>query len=182
MINQNLYRRDTMMMTYGLTTALALATPAFAQNSPPASMQPGTQSSSPSADKFLQNQQATEWRGSKLIGTTVYGQDNASIGEINDVLIGNDGNVRAAVIGVGGFLGVGEKNVAIPFDALSITRKTDSNTIQKINVNYTKEQLKAAPPFAFADTASSTTGSGLNSLSGSSGGKPAVPATSGMQK
>ena len=178
-------------MKYSLTAAalaVALATPAFAQNSPATSMQPSAQStsaqgSSAGKDSFLKTQQETDWRGSKLIGTTVYGQDNASIGEVGDVLIGNDGQIRAAVIGVGGFLGVGEKSVAVPFDALNISRKPDSNTIQKITVNYTKDQLKAAPTFAFADTASSTTtGSGLNSLPGSSGGKPAAPANGGMQK
>ena len=156
--------------------AVALATPAFARNQS-ASAQPAK----PARDNFVQKQQATDWRGSKLIGTTVYGQDNASIGEVNDVLIGNDGNIRAAVIGVGGFLGVGEKNVAVPFDALHITRKNDSAAIDKITVNYTKDQLKSAPTFAYADTANSTTtGSGLNSLPGSSGGKPA--ANNGMSK
>ena len=172
------------MLKHSLTAAAlvaALATPAFAQSSQPTGMQP---SASSSADNFVQKQQATDWRGSKLIGTTVYGQDNASIGEVNDVLIGNDGAIRAAVIGVGGFLGVGEKNVAVPFNALSITAKPDASGIQKISVNYTKDQLKSAPTFAYADTASSTTtGSGLNSLSGSNGtGRPAAPSGGGMQK
>jgi sporulation protein YlmC with PRC-barrel domain len=148
--------------------AIALATPAFAQT-------PGT------AEKFVQKQQATDWRGTKLIGATVYGQDNASIGEVSDVLIGNDGAIRAAVIGVGGFLGVSEKNVAIPFNALKITGKPDSSSIQKITVNYTKDDLRAAPNFAFADTSSSTTGSGLNSLGG--GNSTSSPGSSGgMQK
>jgi len=145
--------------------AIALATPAFAQT-------PGT------TEKFVQKQQATDWRGSKLIGATVYGQDNASIGEVSDVLIGNDGAIRAAVVGVGGFLGVSEKNVAIPFSALKIAGKPDSSSIQKITVSYTKDDLRAAPNFAYVDTAT-TTGSGLNSLSGSSG---AATPGGGMQK
>ena len=95
------------------------------------------------------SQHATDWRGSKLIGAIVYGPDNASIGEISDVLIGNDGKIRAVVIGVGGFLGVGEKNVAMPFDALNITRKPDSSSIDKITVSYTKDDLKNAPNFAY---------------------------------
>ncbi len=176
------------MLKHGLTAAAvlaALATPAFAQTSSSGASTHAAPSSSASTDKFLQKQQATDWRGSKLIGSTVYGQDNASIGEVNEVLIGNDGNIRAAVIGVGGFLGVGEKNVAIPFDGLNITRTPDTGAIQKITVNYTKDQLKAAPTFAYADAASSsTTGSdtgGLNSLPGSSGGKPAAPAAGGLK-
>lgn len=163
------------MFKHSLTAAalaVALATPAFAQTP---GMQPSQKSST---DKFVQKQQATDWRGSKLIGATVYGGDNASIGEINDVLIGNDGAIRAAVIGVGGFLGVSEKNVAVPFDALKITGKPDSSSIQKITASYTKDELKAAPAFAYADTVGSqTTGSGLTSPP-----RPATPPSGGTQK
>ena len=74
---------------------------------------------------FMHQQNASEWRGSKLIGASIYGPDNKSIGDINDVLIGNDGRVTAVVVGVGGFLGVGEKNVALPFQALNVERKAD---------------------------------------------------------
>jgi sporulation protein YlmC with PRC-barrel domain len=163
------------MFKHSLTVAalaIALATPAFAQAP---GLAPGAKSG---AEKFVQKQQATDWRGSKLIGATVYGSDNASIGEINDVLIGNDGAIRAAVISVGGFLGVSEKNVAVPFDALKITGKPDSSSIQKITASYSKDELKAAPNFAYADTVGSpTTGSGLSSPP-----RPATPPSSGMQK
>jgi sporulation protein YlmC with PRC-barrel domain len=166
------------MFKHSLTAAalaIALATPAFAQTPSLAPGQaPGAKSST---EKFVQKQQATDWRGSKLIGATVYGSDNASIGEINDVLIGNDGAIRAAVISVGGFLGVSEKNVAVPFDALKITGKPDSSSIQKITASYSKDELKAAPNFAYADTVGSTTGSGVSSPP-----RPATPPSGGMQK
>ncbi len=118
------------------------------------------QSSAMSATEanFLQSQQSTEWRGSKLIGASVYGQDNASIGEIDDVLVASDGKINAVVIGVGGFLGVGEKDVAVPFDKLTVTRKADSTSIDKITVTYTKDELKSAPKFAYYKAGSSTTG------------------------
>ena len=98
---------------------------------------------------FMHQQNASEWRSSKLIGASIYGPDNKSIGDINDVLIGNDGRVTAVVVGVGGFLGVGEKNVALPFQALDVERKADGTSIDKITVSYTKEQLKNAPQFAY---------------------------------
>ena len=89
--------------------------------------------------------------------------------------------VAARRVGVagGGFLGVGEKYVAVPFQQLNITAKPDSSSIQKITVSFTKDQLKSAPTFAYNEPASSaTTGSGapsgLNGLSGSSGGRPAT--------
>lgn len=153
------------MMKQTLTAAalaVVLATPAFAQTAKPdATGNPVTQSTAPSMTSdqvaFVQNQRATDWRGSKLIGATVYGPDNASIGDINDVLIANDGKVNAVVIGVGGFLGVGEKNVAIPFEKLSVTRKPESAAIAKIAVSYSKAELTGAPKFAYYDPAASTT-------------------------
>jgi hypothetical protein len=139
------------------TLATILAPPAFAQVNKPDTMgkpNAATQSSMPNLsmvehESFVQSQHATDWRGSKLIGAIVYGPDNASIGSINDLLIGNDSKVRAVVIGVGGFLGVGEKNVAVPLDALHISRKPDSSAIDKISVGYTKDELKNAPTFAY---------------------------------
>ena len=169
--------KKTMMKKTLAIAALtaALATPAFAQQPTNGSSSMSPSSVGTSAQPgFLQQQNANDWRGSKLIGASVYGQNNASIGDISDVLIGSDGKIQAVVVGVGGFLGVGSKDVAVPFNALNITRKPNSNTIDKINVSYTKDQLKNAPKFAYYEPASSstTTGSasgthnnmGLNSL------------------
>jgi hypothetical protein len=150
-----------MILKHNLTAAalaaIILASPVFAQVNKPDTMDKpdaATQSFMPNLSKvehesFVQSQHATDWRGSKLIGAIVYGLDNASIGSVNDVLIGNDSKVRAVVIGVGGFLGVGEKNVAVPLDALNISRKPDSSAIDKISVAYTKDELKNAPAFAY---------------------------------
>ena len=98
---------------------------------------------------FMQSQEPNEWRASKLIGASVYGPDDKSIGDINDVLIDKDGQVTAVVVGVGGFLGVGEKNVALSLQALDVHRK--DGAIDKITVSYTKDQLKDAPTFAYYD-------------------------------
>jgi hypothetical protein len=150
-------------------TALAtmLAVPALAQQpaNPATAGQSSAQQSSSDSPGFMQTQDPTQWRGTKLIGASVYGPDNASIGEINDVIIGSDGAIKAVVIGVGGFLGVGQKDVAVPFNTLNVTRTPDSNSINKITVSYTKDQLKSAPQFAYLGTGSgaSTTGSGSSS-------------------
>jgi ribosomal 30S subunit maturation factor RimM len=148
--------------------AAALATPAFAQtpmnNSTAAAMTNAT--TAQSGDKFIDRQQATDWRSSKLVGTSVYGGDNSKIGSVDDVLIGSDGNVRAVVVGVGGFLGVGQKDVAIPFNALNVTRKPDATSIEKISVTFTKDQLKNAPTFAYYEASGSqTTGSSTGNSS-----------------
>jgi hypothetical protein len=142
--------------------AAILASPVFAQVNKPDANQGSMPSAAPQ-DRFVQNQHATDWRGSKLIGAIVYGPDNASIGSINDVLIGNDTKVRAVVIGVGGFLGVGEKNVAVPLESLNITRKPDSSAIDKITVSYSKDDLKNAPQFAYDEgIKTQTTGSNVS--------------------
>jgi sporulation protein YlmC with PRC-barrel domain len=64
--------------------------------------------------------QPGQMMGSDLRGTTIYGANNENIGEIDDILIDRQGQVVAVIVGVGGFLGIGEKDVAIPFQSLDI--------------------------------------------------------------
>jgi hypothetical protein len=140
--------------------AAALAAPAFAQQQPaapsPATNPPAATQTDMNNMTFVKQQQTNEWRGSRLIGASIYGPDNSSIGDVNDVLVSGDGNIRAVIVGVGGFLGVGEKDVALPFAALTIQR-SQSGGIDKIKVSYTKEQLKDAPRFAFYQSGQSQT-------------------------
>lgn len=109
----------------GLLALIALAMPAMAQNNPATGQsQPNaTMPSSGSQQRMGQNQGAfitqenpNSWRASKLAGVNIYGSNNESIGDVSEVLIDRSGQVTGVVIGVGGFLGIGEKNVAIPFD------------------------------------------------------------------
>jgi sporulation protein YlmC with PRC-barrel domain len=58
------------------------------------------------------------WRASKVVGLSVYNDNNESLGSINDLLMDKNGNIKAVVLGVGGFLGVGEHLVAVPFDKI----------------------------------------------------------------
>lgn len=85
---------------------------------------------------------------SDLIGETVYtsNADNAeTIGEVNDLIVGNDGMVDAALIGVGGFLGVGEKNVAVNYKDLTMSMDNDGDRV--VVLATTREELEAAPAF-----------------------------------
>ena len=59
-----------------------------------------------------------EWRASKLVGLNVYNQANEKIGDINEVILDRSGKVAKVILGVGGFLGMGEHDVAVPFDKL----------------------------------------------------------------
>jgi sporulation protein YlmC with PRC-barrel domain len=76
----------------------------------------------------------------------VYDQSNNKIGEIMDVLVNQDGQVSALIVGVGGFLGAGEKDVAVSFNTVKATKK--DNKIY-LTMNTTKDALKAAPGFKY---------------------------------
>ena len=79
----------------------------------------------------------------------VYDPGNNKIGEVDDVLVGADGKINALVIGVGGFLGIGEKHVIVPFSAVKADRKDNK---WQLVMNSTKDDLKAAPGFKYDRT------------------------------
>jgi sporulation protein YlmC with PRC-barrel domain len=69
--------------------------------------------------KWMTEEAAGQWRASKLIGLNVYNNDNEKIGGITELLVDESGKVDAVVVGAGGFLGLGEHDVAIPYDQIS---------------------------------------------------------------
>ena len=100
------------------STAPSSSAPAATQPATGPSSGQATMPSSAASGQFLSQQEGDQWRGSKLVGLNVYGNDNEKIGDINEVLVDRQGNLDAVVIGVGGFLGIGEKSVAIPFKSV----------------------------------------------------------------
>jgi sporulation protein YlmC with PRC-barrel domain len=81
---------------------------------------------------------------SDYIGKTVYDQAGNNIGEVNDLIVSGDGNVEAVILGVGGFLGIGEKDVAVNTQAVQMVQDGD---MQRLVVQATKETLEAAPSY-----------------------------------
>jgi sporulation protein YlmC with PRC-barrel domain len=79
----------------------------------------------------------------------VYDPSNSKIGQITDVLVDKSGKISTLIIGVGGFLGVGEKEVAVPFEEVQAT--TRDNKIHLV-MNATKDVLKSAPAFKYDST------------------------------
>ena len=77
---------------------------------------------------------------------SVYDTKDNKVGDVNDLLVDKDGKVSAVIIGVGGFLGAGEKNVAVPFNALKLT---DKNGKRYLVMDTTKEALEKAPGYTF---------------------------------
>jgi hypothetical protein len=118
-----------------------LAGPALAQSTAPASKAPAasssTSSSSSTTNKAEQNASTMNlWQGSKLIGLNVYDQQNEKIGDIKELLLDKDGKVTQVALGVGGFLGMGEHDVAVKWADLKFSDEpvkssttTSSNTM-----------------------------------------------------
>src|ERR1700720_1367962 len=82
---------------------------------------------------------------------SVYDPSDAKIGEIMDVLVDRDGKIAVLIVGVGGFLGMGEKDVAVPFNAVQFKTK-DNNKWYPV-MNTTKDALKTAPGYKYDSTA-----------------------------
>jgi sporulation protein YlmC with PRC-barrel domain len=97
-------------------TAL-LATVASAQT--PAASDRATTASNSISESQLQG----NWRASKVVGLRVYNDKNESLGSINDLLMDKNGNIKAVVLGVGGFLGMGEHLVAVPLDKIKFVNE-----------------------------------------------------------
>jgi sporulation protein YlmC with PRC-barrel domain len=105
-------------ITAGLVGSALLATVAFAQ-SPTATTDRANMAPATASDSSFQG----NWRVSKVVGLSVYNDNNESLGSINDLLMDKSGNVKAVVLGVGGFLGVGEHLVAVPLDKIKFVNE-----------------------------------------------------------
>ena len=114
--------------------AIGVSTAAFAQISGPTQVFMASPTGTTVTNFYKQN---------------VYDPSDNKIGDIDDLLIDKQGHVTAVLVGVGGFLGMGEKDVAIPFNALNASEK---NNKWYLVLNTTKDALKAAPGFKYDKT------------------------------
>ncbi len=166
-------------------TALAQSNPPPASKAPaatsaPAASSSSSSSSSTSTNKNEQNASAMNmWQGSKLIGLNVYDTQNEKIGDIKELMADKDGKIEQVAIGVGGFLGMGEHDVAVKWTELkfsdqpvpsktssatggaarttgaassstsSSTSSSKKNYPDHATLNTTKDQLKAMPQFNY---------------------------------
>jgi hypothetical protein len=135
------------------------------------------------APKFVPSQGTDQWVFSKFKGTDVVGPNDEAIGSINDIMFDKSGKIMAMIVGVGGFLGIGQKNVAMDMSAFQVVPASTGSTVTtssndptnvKLKVAWTKDQLMQAPDFQYyKPPAATTTGIGQ--------GRPApAPATPGV--
>ncbi len=133
-----------------------LALPALAQTTapatPPAALTPPTMSApGPVTDMFYSGSwMPTHWHATDAIGQAVYNNANEKVGDVEELLIDGDGRIMAAIIGVGGFLGIGEHKVAVTYRSFKMTRETNGKA--KLVVDVDKASLKNAPQYKPTDT------------------------------
>lgn len=96
-------------------------------------------------EMFIQQQGPGEVLASSLIGSTVENTAGEPLGDINDVVLTEDGSVDGIVIGVGGFLGIGEKDVAVSFESIEKSVDADGNVV--LTLDTTAEALEGAPQY-----------------------------------
>ena len=120
------------------SAAIAAAVPAYAQQT--------TGVGTPAQAQVLNSVPANSTTITNYYKQNVYDPSDNKIGEIEDVLVNQDGKVGAFIISVGGFLGVGERNVAVPFSAVNATEK---NGKWYLTMNATKDALKQAHGYKY---------------------------------
>ncbi len=126
------------------TPATGTATEDTAQT--PATPTEDTAQAPAAGGDYLTAQSDEQISANTYIGQSVYNSGDESIGKISDLIMAKTGGVDAAIIGVGGFLGIGEKWVAVPFEKIAITQVPDSDDV-KLTTTETAESLQAAPEF-----------------------------------
>lgn len=146
----------TAVSGLALTSALAQSqsptTTPSTPSTPPAATAPAKPGPTASAVNpagkadFVTKQSADQHLASKFNGTDVIGTDDAKIGDVSDILFDKDNKVIAYIVGVGGFLGIGAKDVAIAPASFQPVPGKDA-TDMKLRLSMTKDELKAAPTF-----------------------------------
>ncbi|MBR1148100.1 PRC-barrel domain-containing protein [Bradyrhizobium sp. AUGA SZCCT0431] len=168
------------LVTAALLSVAVISTPAYAQTAQPADRAAPAATTSPATSNTKMMLKGN-WRASKLMGLDVYNEANEKLGDVNEIILDKNGKVSAVVIGVGGFLGMGEHDIAVSMDKLKFmeeparTASTAPATTRDSTtgaatapapartagandwvpdhavMSGTKEQLKAMPQFKYSD-------------------------------
>lgn len=121
-----------MRTTLFAAAMIAMAAPAYAQP----------------ATAFISTQGPEEWRAANYLGKQVVNASNEKIGDINDLVFDKTGKISTVIVGVGGFLGLGEKQVGMRYETLTSSEKDGQKVIM---VPLTKEALMAAPDYVYTE-------------------------------
>lgn len=135
-------------------TACTIGVSAIAQAQSPSTQTPSNQTPSTEA---APTSASAQWRASKLMDINVYNNQNEKLGEIEELIIEPSGRIVGVVLEVGGFLGMGERNVMVPLDQLKFGNESGTSTTgtsadnkqhpDRAVMDASKDQLKAMPEF-----------------------------------
>lgn len=134
--------------TNGTTPGMTTPTTPGTSTTPGMGTTPSTTGSVTGAinDMFYRDASNTsQWRASEAMGLSVYNRAGERIGEVDDIIFDNTGRIAAAVVGVGGFLGLGERKVAVNYRAFEMTRESNGNPRLVADLN--KQSLTDAPAY-----------------------------------
>ncbi|MFN2359639.1 MAG: PRC-barrel domain-containing protein [Marinobacter sp.] len=143
-----------------VTPAIVLGSgAAFAEQSADKAGQDGAMEQKSSQDNqtgmnnqsYLESVPAGGIQASELISAEIKTNDDEDVGSVTDLIIDKDGQVAAVVVGVGGFLGMAEKDVAIGWDDLTMSRDSAESDDLELRVNMTRDDLNAAPSYENLD-------------------------------
>lgn len=159
---------STALSAVMVAGALAQTSGPSTPSSPPPAAQAKDSMNSSGKMNFISSQKPDQWLATKFKGTDVVGSDNQKIGNVSDILFDKTGKVEAFVISVGGFLGVGSKEVALAPSSFDVV-PGQNGSADKLKLAATKDELKNAQNFArYEPPRASTTGLGP------SGAKPSA--------
>jgi hypothetical protein len=131
---------------------------AASDSSTPSSTSTASSGAAGEAPTFVSTQNPDQYLSSKFEGTDVVGSDDKKIGDVSDILFDKEGKIEAYVISVGGFLGVGSKNVALAPSAFQVVKGKEGES-DKLRLSMSQDQLKQAQNFEPYKAPQTTTGS-----------------------
>ncbi len=164
MVGAAFAQSDTKPIDSPAATPPAAAAPASKPDAAPASKPDAAKTTmAPASDsaQFVSTQKPDQWLASKFKGTDVVGADNEKIGDVSDILFDKTGKIEAFVVSVGGFLGMGAKDVALAPASFQVVKGDASKSeSDKLKISMSKDQLKQAANFEPYKEPRATTGMG----------------------
>ncbi len=148
-----------MLAATAMAQTTAPSTTAPATNAPAATAPAATAPAAGQATLATQNQAMQgHWRASKLMGVDIYGPNNEKVGDVTEVLVDKSGKITAVTIGVGGFLGIGAKDVAVKFDEVTWSMEPMASTASGTTASGTNATTNTAATGTAGTAAPRTTG------------------------
>ena len=143
-----------------LLSAAVISGPAYAQSTQPADRAAPAATTATNTGSDTKMMLKSNWRASKLMGLDVYNEANEKLGDINELILDKNGKVNAVVIGVGGFLGMGEHDIAVSMDKLKFIEepvRTSSTATTTRDTATTTRDTTTGTSTAPANTTTGTT-------------------------